>query len=553
MKKFAKKTIFRSLASACVLGTSCGSAVLCGQQLLPKAPSPAQTLPPVVSGTQAANLGLPPIISGGQNGIQSANPGLPPIVPRSATSNNVPPVVSGTELLQQDVPSAGLPAAGLPSAVKGQNFPTDGERRIAEFIRANAANVQAVANTGYAPQENSPSDQQGLPAAPSIVPVPVPNLVPPPMAQPQSTPSIGGQGYASPGEYSVMEQPTQSYQQVQPNYQPAHVPQVENMQPGSVDYFQPGSGAVDSYSEGQNVDYGALDSTFDCCGFVCDSRNYLIIDALYWEREDGVFRASNIFNIDDLDHSWGGRVTWGTKRDSTRGIEYSYMQLDPLLAVSTQTDGGTLFGALFGNATTGNLPANAFTAFRNGTYAQQFHKSELRSAEINRTWWGSDVAKAFIGARYINFEDEFRLSMANTAGQQGYHLIDTSNNMFGLHVGGEILYDIGYRLSFSFGGKLGGYANFNEGNLTHINNGAVRAFGSDSDTDFAWSGEVGTWARYKLTPNVRLRLGYEIFGLFDVKDVESAFNPIVQSTTGRSSPNGDATFHGPSFGFEIYR
>lgn len=696
MKKFAKKTVLRSLASACFVGTTCCSALLYGQQLAPrKEQVKDDSLPPIVSGSQNVEAALPPIVSGADavqrptlppivqaatlpvvqaqsiqtnnelpavvqtpssapviqapalapvvqaSSVQGADNELPPIVqsPSSASVIQAPtlqpvvqaqsmqeanselpavvqtpslapvlqaptlaPVVQEAEELPPIVPATSIarmqqaptlapvvqeaselppvvsaaamtpvvqapkmasvvdvlpsPAAtGTPTLApvvtrqemhadghlqRGKNFPMDGEKRIADFIKANTENYAEIENTGFGPlpQDSSPGNTGADHIAP-VVPVPIPDIVSPQISH--AAPSIGGQAAVAMPQPVVVQAP--------------HVydPPPQHIQPGTSSYFESAPVTGEGYDVNVTVNYGGSEGTFDCCGFICDSRNYLIVDGLYWEREDGVFRASNISFIDDQDHSWGGRITWGTKRDSTRGIEVSYMQFNPLFSVSTQFNPpGTLFGALFGNAA-GNLPANAFTAFRNGTYAQQFHKTDLHSAEVNRTWWGSDVAKAFIGARYIHFDDEFRLSMANTTGQQGFHSISTTNNMFGLHAGGEILYDIGYRLSFSFGAKLGGYINFSDGDLSHVNAGAVRVFGSDEDTDFAWSGELGMWARYKLSPNVRLRAGYEGFALFDVKDVEAAFSTIVTSGSGRSYPDGNALFHGPSIGIEIYR
>ena len=225
------------------------------------------------------------------------------------------------------------------------------------------------------------------------------------------------------------------------------------------------------------------------------------------------------------------------------------MAFDPWIATSTQFNPpGTLVGAL-----RGNLAPDAYSAFNDGTYAQQWNKTRLLSLEVNRTWWGSDVAKAFWGARYIHFQDDFRLSMANIFGEQGFHSIQGRNQMFGVHAGMEVLYDIGYRLSFSYGCKLGGYANFARNTITHINNGALRGFGGIEDTQLSWSAEFGIWSRYKLSANVRFRAGYELFSLFSIYDAESMYSPSFGTVMPRIQSRGDAVFHGPSIGFEVYR
>ncbi len=546
MKKFAKKTFLRSLASACFVGSSCCTALLCGQQLQPIADS-AENLPPIVSSSQVNDESLPPIVRSVQ-----------------ANQDDLPPVVSVEQML-------GTASATPDTApARGTNFPTDGEQRIAQFIQANGGQAQPfdVQPAAY-PQLpiQSPSD---IP----IQPVPVPSVVPPPATGgfQNAAPSIGGtivtpiEGSSARGSGTRIEGSSirgsglpggsaagsgtridGSGSRVLGSGLPGAQPQ------GGTNYFHEGIPEQSPINYDSPVtDYGQLSDTFACCGFICDSRSYFIVDALYWERTDGDFRASNIPTIDDFDYSWGGRITWGWKEDCTRGFEVSYLQFDPWLAVSNATAPGTLTGALFGDAT-GDLPPGAFTAFQNGTFQEQFQKTDLHSLELNRTWWGSDVVKTFIGARYIHFDDEFHLSSVGIGGAQGIHSIDTTNNLVGLHIGGEVLYDIGYRLSYSIAGKAGGYANFHRGRKFHFNNGTTFVNTEDDETDFSASFEIGAFLRYKLTPNVRLRAGYEAFALIDVFDVESNFNPLVQSTSGQSFNQGDAFFHGPTVGFEIYR
>ncbi len=580
MKMFARKITFRSLATACLVGTSCCCTLLTGQQLHPV----PQALPPNVSGTAAATAGeLPPIIAATQMPGSYPDDQLPPIISaaaatqsagnQTAAGNAVPQTGPGNhpnlpaqhsvlaampqtnqatappivQVAATTLPSVG-PAASQPTAShpdlspstmqKGRNFPTDGERRIAEFIQANNMLPSAISSTAYnSPQADSPSDS-------SLMPVPVPNIVPSPgsnMIPMQSmplpgAPSIGGQAAVT-GQGLI-------------DYNGSQMPMGAA---AGGNYFESTDPYAHDLQAGVSVDYGSRDSTFDCCGFITASRYYGIFDALYWSRNDGVFRASNISTIGDYDFNAGARITLGKKRDSTRGFEVSYMQLDPLITSSTQaTQSPALIGALF-PLSQNNLPNDAFTAFRNGTYAQQWHKTQLHSLEVNRTWWGSDVAKAFWGLRYIDFQDDFRLSMANAAGESGYHQIRGENQLFGAQGGMEILYDIGYRLSFSYGAKIGGYANAASNTVQHINAGAIRGFNNVEQTEFAWNAEFGIWGRYKLTPNIRFRAGYEVFALFNIYDAESMFSPRLGNVAPLIENSGDALFHGPSVGFEIYR
>lgn len=501
--------------------------------------------PPVVSAV------APPVVSAAMPQVESVAVQAdvpsqwPPIVP--------PPAIASYDNAPQSLQPMPAPAAPVPVAeaaveVRGRNFPRDGSELIANWMKnqasdsidsaafvtpsAPAANTASpeIAGAGFMyPQSDSPSDiAQPYPvshSSPQEVMVPAgenfvqaPGFGPDPSsAPPESLPMI--QGGPGQGDYF-------------------NAPPVQQPYPGEWEYPGP--------------DGACMEDTFSCCGFIVESSGYVVVDALYWNRSEGVFRASNIGRIDNFDFTPGGRVTVGRRRDCTRGWEASYMQFDPWLSVNNHfTASGTLFGAVFPSA--GGLDPAAFTAFRNGTFMEQFHKTDLNAAEINKTYWGADVAKAFIGLRYIHFDDEFRLAAANRFGERGLHRIDATNNMVGLHVGGEMLYDIGYRLSFSVSGKLGGYANFMRGAVGHVNDGTTYINASRADTEFSSSGEIGAFARLKLGPRSRLRFGYELMALWNVIDVESNFSTVVLPSAGQVLFDGDAFFHGVTAGFEVFR
>lgn len=579
MKKLGRQSIYRILASACFVGATLSCSLLQGQQLVPRqAPvinPPAEEFvqPPTIkvalkplipaAPVKQVDMALKPLKP------SPKKPAVPVAVPvKSNLAEAMPPVVAAKtpqEQTESTTPSASaavqatqmpVSPAVEPTLVKGKNFPADAQQRISEFLKANPAGPVETPQV----EEAATRVAMAAPATPqqSIEPttIEVPNVTPQTSSFPPS-PSVnpvmdvrnvsGGIGIPATGA-SIGGQASV----LSPN-QMAIEGEVIIASPGEGDFFD----ANDAYSQDQTtevlVDYGSQAATFDCCGFITSSRYYAVFDTPYFQRNDGVFRASNITTLDDYGFQLGGRFTLGKKRDAMRGYEIGFMGFDPWIATSTQTNAaGTLIGAVY-PLTTNNLPNDAYSAFRNGTYAQQWHKTDLYSFEANRTWWGSDVVKAFIGARYIHFQEDFRLSMANLSGQQGYHLIQGKNQMFGVHTGMEVLYDIGYRLSFSYAWKLGGYANAARNTVSHVNNGNLRGFGGIEKTDFAWSAEFGVWSRYKITPNIRLRAGYELFSLFNVYDTESLYSPRFGNRMPNLENQGDALFHGPSFGFEFYR
>ncbi|MGI9519813.1 MAG: hypothetical protein ACR2NP_22355, partial [Pirellulaceae bacterium] len=75
----------------------------------------------------------------------------------------------------------------------------------------------------------------------------------------------------------------------------------------------------------------------------------------------------------------------------------------------------------------------------------------------------------------------------------------------------------------------------------------------DNNTDIAYSAELGAYARYKITRKTRLRFGYEIMGLANVREVEETYSTVVTQLSGFNYNRGGALFHGATIGFEIYR
>lgn len=529
------KTVTCKLAAAAMLGCSCCSTLILGQQLTPV--------------PQAEQSGLPPIVRASE--ITKDTNKLPPIVP---IANVKLPEATPVQLNPTGGDSSNTTATRLPvspsNSVRGKNFPANASEQIAEFIRSNA--TTDVENTPFVdpaiPESNRPSHPI-MPLANAWPQDGSPSDLPTNIRPREVVPAPG---LVTPYDIPAMPEddggwlPNESY------------PMSSTQATGGPSYFEQPH-VYDSTSEygGANyspasIDYGASGDTFACCGFITNSSGYTIVDGLYWNRSDGTFRAGNFTTVDDFDWTWGGRVTIGKRRDSTRGWEASYMQFDPWIAVNSQSNAaGQLFGAVF--TSPNGLPVTAVSAFRNSTFLEQFHKTDLHGLEINKTYWGADVAKAFLGARYIYFDDEFHLSSANTLGQQGIHNIDTTNNMFGVHIGGEVLYDIGYRLSFSASGKVGGYANFNKGRVGLLNNNTIHVSASRNDTDFSASAEIGVFARLKLGPRARLRAGYEAMTLINVYEVESNYSTVVLPTAGQNFNDGDAFFHGLTMGFEIFR
>ncbi|HMO92450.1 MAG TPA: hypothetical protein PKD64_09650 [Pirellulaceae bacterium] len=311
------------------------------------------------------------------------------------------------------------------------------------------------------------------------------------------------------------------------------------------------------YSGGHYSDggYGFDPSTdyFHGCGFMMDACSYFIGETLYWWRDGGWVFGGNFSGFDSFDDTLGGRFTYGRRWDEVRGWEVSFMGFDSFLANTTQFNGaGLLFGNLQG--TPFGLSEAFFTSFRNNTFLDQVQKSQLFSVESNNIWFGWDVAKLFWGFRYISFEDDFRLTGSNIGGQTGLYDLRLDNHLYGLHIGGELFHDVGYRLSFSIRAKLGAYINNSRGSTLFVNNGNTVVANAARETDISYSVELGLYAHYQLLPRLRAVGGFDLFRLYDVATTAGNFSPITTTLTGTAySLDDDATFTGYSVGIEWYR
>ena len=331
-----------------------------------------------------------------------------------------------------------------------------------------------------------------------------------------------------------------------------------------------GSGVSACASCGENgcFDQAAVDAMFNTSGSNAYARQYFIAEALYLGRSDGDIFNSNRGSLSDFDFGGGARFTIGRREDSTAGREFQYSGTENLdqTITSTSTDGS--IQSLF--VPTGGLSGIDIPAFFNATEQEQSKASYFHSLEFNKVKWGWDVIKSYIGLRYIFFDDEYTLFSQNAlnvtpAGQlnfpqSGEYQLSTTNNLIGPQIGGELYYDVGYRVSLSGFSRLGAYINFSQLNETLDNDGVRLVDEEDTNTTLSYTYEAGISAKYRLTQQSQFRVGYNLYfwdRLATVSDniVNQGFGiPVGPSFFGGGTSDSDSIFiNGVSFGFEFYR
>ena len=134
--------------------------------------------------------------------------------------------------------------------------------------------------------------------------------------------------------------------------------------------------------------------------------------------------------------------------------------------------------------------------------------------------------------------------------------------MFGVHGGFELFYDVGYRSSASFSSKFGAYVNSANVDTNLFNFGSQLLSQEEDDAAIASTIELNVMSHFQLSPRSRFRLGYDLFlgwGMFTVSNNiprTTDFGTVQlspQTGTDLNTNNEPVVFHGPSFGFEVFR
>ena len=530
-------------------------------------------VPPIVVVTQSAQIRVPQIIQP----IEQNE--LPPILSsdQAASDPAVPPVLT---------PKAGLDRLLRPIPAQVNDVVDGGMIQDEFLVDTETAEVKSTAAYGASPllvQDAPPivsgAELGALPSTDGVLEpfdpaVELPSVLGEtfPRATPLDLTDGAARSVINSGEFiSPATQPRPTFFDTAAQQPPAFVDGAAGCStcgtPGGIGDAGSISGCS-SCGENGCFDQAAVDAMFNSSGSNAYARRYLVAEALYLGRSDGDIFNSNRGSLSDFDFEAGARITVGRREDSTSGREFSYTGTDKIAQTIDTTDAGGNIQSLL--VPTGGLSVNDIPSFFNATEQSQSKESYFHSLEFNKVKWGWDVIKSYVGLRYIFFDDEHTLFSQNIANigpdgsldlpQSGRYQIGTTNNLIGPHVGGELYYDVGYRVSLSGFSRLGAYINFSELNETLDNNGVRLIDEEDTNATFAYSYEIGLSAKYRLTRQSQFRLGYNLYfwdRLATVSDniVNQGFGiPVGPSFFGAGTSDSDSVFlSGLSVGFEFYR
>lgn len=264
------------------------------------------------------------------------------------------------------------------------------------------------------------------------------------------------------------------------------------------------------------------------CTTGCGQKYYYAADLIAYQPSLPSIQISNAVATDNANFREGARFRFGYRGDCLVGWEASLTQLSHASEIGSSTTSG-----LSGTLTTRWIPTGGFTGASlssfNSPTAQvhlQKHRFEFTDFEFNRMTWGWDVLNTQFGLRVTKFRENLffgsgpsNLAIENMPGQFRQ---DISNTLVGPQVGMTLIDDSRRSLTFDMRGKAGIYVNFMDKDTLFANNGQVLLNATNTqDVKFAVSGEFGTGLSWHLSPNLKIRAGFDAlywYGVGTIRD-----------------------------------
>lgn len=301
---------------------------------------------------------------------------------------------------------------------------------------------------------------------------------------------------------------------------------------------------------GSSSRYGSYSAGINPCGIPCDPYCYVIAESVVMERRgDGGLTYSPNFGLPSVDFEWAPRITIGTVPDCVHGYELTWVGPLSWDRSSFITDANANLSTFL--TTNSTIAASNLSAFNNATAQTQDYDMEYWSIEGNKTLIGWDVAKLLVGARYVDYDEDFSFASQSSAGS-GRLNSEVDNQLFGLQIGLDLLYPIGRFAYTDFRGRAGGYLNFGESGVDLTNAGNLILAGRAEDEELAGLFEIGSGITYQLGEILSVRAGTELWYLTGVGTAADQAGSVMTTSTGRSIRlDDDILFYGLSFGAEL--
>jgi hypothetical protein len=357
-----------------------------------------------------------------------------------------------------------------------------------------------------------------------------------------------------------------------------------------------GTGACGSGSCGSNA-YSFGMGGKDACN-PCTPYRYVSVEALYMDNDSvGNYSLSRNFRLDDFDFEIGSRITIGAVPDCVHGYELTFV--GPFeWTQSSRIAGAGLRTDLRPGQGVDLLDLSSFADFSeflpvvaepnpevvfNSVEQSQRYEADYWSLEVNRTLNAGQFAKLLYGGRYINYDElyvyksrstgiaarpernatpnnpitgepgtPFRPFIPGRPAGNGTLLSETTNDLFGLQIGLDMLYPICCHGYTDLRARAGAYLNTAENQFLFINENTPLFQASDSDAGLAGVFELDFGFRYQVGEILTLRMGAELWYLTEIATATDQFRPLLTPTTGSNTRTNDSVLMtGLSLGAEL--
>ncbi len=159
-----------------------------------------------------------------------------------------------------------------------------------------------------------------------------------------------------------------------------------------------------------------------------------------------------------------------------------------------------------------------------------------------------------VGFRYFDLVDTLDWNATNIstfANEDGNYHVEADNDMFGLQIGGSMLFEHD-RWNIEIMGKGGPYITDvkSESRLTITNDADSSFTVNNRDTTLSYIGELQIIGRYHLRPNISLKAGWQMMYVSAVALAPDQLN--FSPDDGRFPYTGDPFYNGGIFGMECY-
>jgi hypothetical protein len=304
--------------------------------------------------------------------------------------------------------------------------------------------------------------------------------------------------------------------------------------------------------------YGGADAVF----LARDSTNDLTF------ARNGAL-GTEALTTEDLDYELrpGVRFTLGRTINDYFRIEGSYLGQqhwdDSVTIRNTQPNALGGQGNLFSPFSQFGNPA-AIAGFDYNNRVTLDTTSELNSAEINLRYrapvrCGAWETIVLVGARYISVNESFgyfsQAAVPTPLGAAQDLDVETTNDLMGGQIGGNVIYRASERWWINFDGKAGVYGNSTTQNTvfasTDSQGATTTVLGEAQEGTTAFVGDIKVESCFQLFPRLTVLAGYSAMGIdglaLGASNVQTDLN-ILTLGPAEVQHNGTVIYHGPHAG-----